>query len=1073
MTLLEKIQQQITNRLYDEKPSLFVLKGFDFLMLMEVKEYKLMDVGIEISIQQLDASKAMLLPQLFNKTDQWYWCTYEEYLLIGEELLQLYYSVETIYNNLYHHTFLTTYKIEVNNGIWELLLDEEAEDELVENDQLSLIYRYYGNVKQINNEYYVTYTSSGENEIPYYENLLPLPINSVSDSDSIFLELSDNEDEFLDLIYRLLNRRIMEVEIKIAVSGDLDLMPYRYKTRLQVLNTIIGTDYSICLVIKETIAREIDESPYVSILNRYWGHSNFRSLKMYKNVQNSIFDKMTIEISQVQIVDDLVHQALKAKAGEDYRDLFVTSPTGAGKSIMFQVPAVHLAEKYNLMTIIISPLIGLMNDQVQSLLSNQVHMSATINSEISPVEKIEIQNKIQSGQVSILYISPETLLSGANITQLIGERKVGLFVVDEAHIVTTWGKAFRSDYWYLGTYLSKLRKEMDFPIATFTATAIYGGIEDMYVETRDSLNLISPISYFGYVKRDDIEILIKRSEKYDKKYSEYLMDKNKLLLNRIEKFVKYRVKTLIYFPTVGFILDFKEYVRMHGSEEAISMLSIYYGPLEKELKNENYLRFKSNDSLVMLATKAFGMGIDIPDIQNVYHFAPTGNVCDYIQEIGRAARALDKGYAFFDFLPQDFVHIQRLHGISIIKKNQLLQVIEKILSILDSHKGKKVRNLLISADEFRYIFNEGNIRENDNFDNKIKTALLIIEKDFQAKLTYSPIVARPRSLFANEYFMVPYDTEKYISPIFRSYFLLKETFGEGTSQKSIYEVDLKGIWQDHYTSMSFPEFKYQFHSGNKVKLPFKGKVTSVMQIKLELKTDNIKTFAVSVKQWTDRINIIMSRYAKTKTYFNVEDIALELRKIVGGSKYTSQTMATIILDSCYTFDRLMRKDNNFYNRFLAYDDSRGKYHLISSGYSGFTDWIVRETSQMHQQQMSLKISDQKQEIYFPKLFGTDSEKRFIYLGLMEALGLIMYRVNGGDNPEIFIRINSRRQLERTIANPARYRNYILENVHKRHRVSVEMLRYIFESQVDTKNFWNLIENYFLGEIPEEILERLS
>lgn len=90
----------------------------------------------------------------------------------------------------------------------------------------------------------------------------------------------------------------------------------------------------------------------------------------------------------------------------------------------------------------------------------------------------------------------------------------------------------------------------------------------------------------------------------------------------------------------------------------------------------------------MLATKAFGMGIDIPDIFNVYHFAPTGNVCDYVQEIGRAARALDQGYAYFDFLPKDFVHVNRLHGISTIRKQQLIQVMSKVLQLLERDKNR-------------------------------------------------------------------------------------------------------------------------------------------------------------------------------------------------------------------------------------------------------------------------------------------------------------------------------------------------------------------------------------------------
>lgn len=188
--------------------------------------------------------------------------------------------------------------------------------------------------------------------------------------------------------------------------------------------------------------------------------------------------------------NDIVLQANAALEGKDFRDIFVTSPTGAGKSIMFQIPAVYLAEKYKEnkpLTIVISPLIGLMNDQVYNLQNKDITFSATINSEISPVEKMNIITKIQNGEISILYVSPETLLSRSDIKMLIGDRKVGLLVIDEAHIVTTWGKSFRSDYWYLGNYIQKLRKKMKFPIATFTATAIYGGVEDMYSETRDSL----------------------------------------------------------------------------------------------------------------------------------------------------------------------------------------------------------------------------------------------------------------------------------------------------------------------------------------------------------------------------------------------------------------------------------------------------------------------------------------------------------------------------------------------------------------------------------------------------------
>jgi len=211
---------------------------------------------------------------------------------------------------------------------------------------------------------------------------------------------------------------------------------------------------------------------------------------------------------------NFVNEVEKAIASKGHRDVFVTSPTGSGKSAMFQIPAIYLAEKYNLLTVIISPLIGLMNDQVNGLDLRGYKYSRTVNSNISPIIKEKIYEEIANGECHILYLSPESMLSKGDFLEAIGDRNIGLFVVDEAHIVTTWGKQFRPDYWFLGNHVSKLRKlqigksGMSFVIATFTATAIFGGVEDMYHETVQSLNMVDPITYLGKIYRPDIKITI-------------------------------------------------------------------------------------------------------------------------------------------------------------------------------------------------------------------------------------------------------------------------------------------------------------------------------------------------------------------------------------------------------------------------------------------------------------------------------------------------------------------------------------------------------------------------------------
>ena len=186
---------------------------------------------------------------------------------------------------------------------------------------------------------------------------------------------------------------------------------------------------------------------------------SFRSHSYYDVAKLENGDKDTINISQEQIVSDLVTQVETCMNGRnDFRDLFVTAPTGAGKSVMFQLPAIYLAENHNLLTIVISPLIGLMNDQVKNLEIKNYKYARTINSDISPVIKQDIIEKVASSQYHILYISPETLLSRSDVEQLIGDRTIGMIVIDDAHIVTTWGKQFRPDYWYLGDHITKLRK---------------------------------------------------------------------------------------------------------------------------------------------------------------------------------------------------------------------------------------------------------------------------------------------------------------------------------------------------------------------------------------------------------------------------------------------------------------------------------------------------------------------------------------------------------------------------------------------------------------------------------------
>src|SRR5699024_10558188 len=511
----------------------------------------------------------------------------------------------------------------------------------------------------------------------------------------------------------------------------------------------------------------------------------------------------------------------------------------------------------------------------------------------------------QQQEIDILYLSPETLQARSDIKMLIGDRNIGVVIIDEAHIVTTWGKSFRSDYWYLGIYLAKLRKEYKFPIVTFTATAIYGGREDMYIDTRNSLNMISPISYFGNVRRNELFMIVRSSEKdLDKEGRDYRKTKHTMALKHLIKARKANQKSLIYFPTVRLLIDFHNLLAQNEPDIA-EITGRYYAGLQKEEKDEVLHQYKSGKLQFVLATKAFGMGIDIPDITNVYHYAPTGNVVDYIQEIGRSARDTEKvprGFGVIDFLARDMNEVKQLHGMSAIRKNQIIEVMKKVLSIY-KEKGNN-RNLIISPEDFKYIFVQ-NKRDEDSLDNKVKTVLLMIEKDFSSpnKLGYSPFVARPRSLFGNDLIFVKPESEAQFIKSSLGRFFKKEYNLSNSHYSAVYQVNLSGIWEKYYRHLSFPNFKRMlFTPEERIKLKHNNifeKFIYASGIEVGFNNDlTIEAIISKYKLVLKSFENFVNNYKISGRQFSVEDLGYHFMKTVKISdRFSAMAFAQSVLNA--------------------------------------------------------------------------------------------------------------------------------------------------------------------------------
>lgn len=1077
--------------------AIIVLKGFDVSKISRENKYFSLDIDyfdkVDLRIIREQVTDEIIDNRKFDL--KYKWMTIEEYQLFKEQSNISKMPIVVLENNLYDKQFPYRGTLSnVDNIYHYLYYQEDNELEPAQKKLLENVSFFYGQIdysKQSGN-FYVTYPEF-EEEITIFKLYADVSIEvnfpeEYPEENMQQIELSDNEILFLDLESDILSGKSKR-NIVFVLSGSVESLPNRYLERLNILENL--TDINIFFTTLSISRKAIKkEEEYMKILKEVYDYPSFRKIKFYKNIES--LSKETIEISQAQIIDDIVTQAEKAMYGESFRDIYITASTGAGKSVMFQIPALYLAETYakdKPLTLVISPLIGLMNDQVDNMRRKGVSSSATINGNTPPFEKENILERVQNQDVNVLYLSPETLQARSDIKMLIGDRNIGVVIIDEAHIVTTWGKSFRADYWYLGIYLAKLRKKYKFPIVTFTATAIYGGREDMYLDTRNSLNMISPISYFGDVRRDDILMSVRSSEKdFDAEGRDYRKTKNVLALKHIQKASKDNQKSLLYFPTVKLLIDFYNFI-VQNEPKIAEITGKYYGTLQKEEKDEVLSEYKSGELQFVLATKAFGMGIDIPDITNVYHYAPTGNVVDYIQEVGRAARDKSKvqyGFGMIDFLSRDMNEVKQLYGMSAIRKTQILEVMRKVLSVY-KEKGNN-RNLIISPEDFKYIFVQNN-RDEDSLDNKVKTVLLMIEKDFSSpnKLGYSPFVARPRSLYGNDLIFVTPEFESQITKSLLGNYFSKQVDLKSKTYSAVYQVNLCGIWEKHYKKMSFPSFKFAlFNQDEREKLQHKKlfeKFVYTSGIEVALGND------VSVENLLSQYRIILESFESfvneqkiTGSQFTVVDLGnYIMRTLKISDKFEARAFAQNIINSAFEFGKI--KEIKFISERTNSNTDIQRYIVHQDG-DIFSRFIISSITSVLIPSDNYVVGVDMITSFQFKSHSDDIDAKIAALGIGEARKLLSYQVIGGNNPQIYLRMNSVYPLEKAIKQGDFYQNSILQDIQTKYYTSVEMLKFLFTKEQPkastkerilnyTKWFWDNIENYFMGIFPNEVKDALS
>lgn len=1054
-TIINRVIKEKIDTLLQEEDAVIILKGIPLSC-------------VDTAIGNIDLSKAVenKMGYFMSIYNQRKLLVYEEFLLIADFVVSQYKTIYVISNNIYMEQFPVEEWF--SPSVREGLLNHFSESDNAENDETFIgdIEEYisiFVGLKEYNGYLLGAYNEPVSLNTPKIVNVNLFEHNTadvfaVGNTDEDFLDIIE-ETDYLDFV-KLLFEEPDEIYVRVAnYTGDIN----KLKDHITVISYYWKDYTDIFFIQAQTESGEFEHrEEYTDILKRYWGYPSFRTLPIYDVAKLEQGQKEVVYISQESIISNLVEQVEACGEKKDYRDVFVTAPTGAGKSVMFQVPAIYLAEKYNLLTIVISPLIGLMNDQVKSLeLKNYKH-AKTINSDISPIIKEDIITKVGEGEYDILYISPETLLSRSDVEQLIGERTIGFIAVDEAHIVTTWGKQFRPDYWYLGDHIRKLRKqqiknkERSFVVATFTATAIYHGVEDMYTETINSLHMLNPITYLGYVKRKDINIVIKKNKKEKGERSEYEFDKFEQIEELLMRAIITNKKVLVYFPTVALINRCYEYLR---SRRKIEHVAIYYGTLNKDEKQENYEKFCAKEKLMMLATKAFGMGIDINDIEIVAHFAPTGNVCDYVQEIGRVARREDLvGEALYNYNARDFKHINRLHGLSTIQSYQLIKVLEKIDELytqgLQTRKRKdltKKRNaMLLDAENFSYIFGSP-LSDEDNNVNKVKTALLLIQKDFENKVGFSPITVRPIPMFSVGFFEID---SKVQARLIEKY---PGAVEEIEPQKHICRVLLSIIWNKDYKSYSFPKFKFLLYSKNQeLDMVTIFPMNPALCVNIQFVDDYLSVYR---NIWDVLKNFVMKK-VQSSEHTAVSEMVKALVDGCGINKYKAQTICEVILASMDSYRKNFARSTSPIAQEKTTVEGKTKYQF-NVAVNTYFQWVESGFR---------KIESETNEgrLYLINDRGNKAKEYNVILGILESIGVLSFEMIGGANSQLYIYINQIQAIKNILNAPYSYNNRLLDTVGERHLISVKMLTYLYEGDFSSEDIWNLIEDYFLGIIPEKV-----
>ena len=389
-------------------------------------------------------------------------------------------------------------------------------------------------------------------------------------------------------------------------------------------------------------------------------------------------------------------------------------PTGTGKSLCYQIPALSRYDKTGALTVVISPLVALMADQVAGLDAHNISACVAINGLLSIPERADALDRVRLGDAGLVLVSPEQLRS-QSLRRVLNQREIGGWVLDEAHCLSRWGHDFRPDYRYVGRFIrEKAGSDPIPPVLCLTATAKPDVVEDLARHFRDKLGIELAV-FDGGARRTNLDFVVVQTTGGEK-----LAHIHQILMADLPP--ETPGGAIVYCATRGQAEEVAKFLRI--KEVAADH---FHAGLPPETKKSVQQRFISGGLRVIAATNAFGMGIDKPDVRLVIHADIPGSLENYLQEAGRAGRDREAARCVLLYSTDD---VERQFGMSARSRLTRREIHGILRALRNLDRKKRLGGEVVATAGEILLEDDENVFERDSAtdDTRVRTAIAWLEE---------------------------------------------------------------------------------------------------------------------------------------------------------------------------------------------------------------------------------------------------------------------------------------------------------------------------------------------------------